>query len=134
MSNNHSELNGGVNTAPSSGRALAAERERRGITQAALARRMGVQPARVSAIESGKNKLRPETVLRYWTCLELIDHDQTDAGDYEMRLTARQVRWLAIFSELTEEEQDEASVHMRERYADRINRRLHEHEVRGGEE
>lgn len=133
VSRDLNSVNPPVNT-QQSGLKLAAEREKRGITQAALARRMGVQPARVSAIESGRNKLRPETVLRYMTCLELIEHDQTDAGEFEMKLTTKQVRWLAIFSELSEDEQEEAAMHMRERYADRLTRRFHEHEVRGSDD
>lgn len=114
------------------GHALAAERERRGITQDALARRMGVTPARVSAIESGRNKLRPETITRYMACLELITHDQADVGDFEMRLTVTQVQWLSIFSELEEHEQQEAIQLMRDRYAERLNSRIHEQEVRSG--
>lgn len=114
------------------GHALAAERERRGITQHALADRMGVTPARISAIESGRNKLRPETVTRYMACLELVTHDQDDLGDFEMRLTIKQVQWLAIFSELEDYEQDEALQIMRDRYAERLNNRIHEQEVRSG--
>lgn len=112
-------------------KALSAERERRGITQDALARRMGVTPARISAIESGRNKLRPETITRYMACLDLIEHDQADAGAFQMRLTTAQVRWLALYSELTEDEQAEALQLVRERYADRLNSRLHEQPVRG---
>lgn len=109
---------------------LAAERERRGITQEALARRMGVTPARVSAIESGRNKLRPETVTRYMACLDLIEYDQADTGDFEMRLTTAQVRWLALYSELTEAEQNAAMQMVRERFANTVNDRIHEHSVR----
>ena len=113
-------------------KALSAERERRGITQDALARRMGVTPARISAIESGRNKLRPATVTRYMACLDLIEYDQADTADFEMRLTVAQLRWLALYSELTEDEQAEALQLVRERYADRLNSRMHEQQVRGG--
>lgn len=115
-------------------KSLSAERERRGITQESLARRMGVTPARISAIESGRNKLRPATITRYMACLDLIEHDQADTGEFEMRLSIEQVRWLALFSELTEQEQAEVQRYVLEKYAHVVNRRLREEEVTAGPE
>ena len=106
------------------GAKLAAERDRRGITQEALAQRMGVTPARISAIESGRHKLRPESITRYMACLELITHGRHKTGDVVMRLTVPQVRWLSIFSHLTEDEQNEATKMIMDRFADRVSDRM----------
>ena len=48
---------------------LKGERERRGLSQSEIARRMGVQPAAVSRWESGHRDLRIATFLRYCRAL-----------------------------------------------------------------
>lgn len=135
MSDLH-QMNTRVNTNRddrSAGAKLAAERKARGITQEALATRMGVSTARISAIESGQNRLRDETVFRYMTCLDLVSHDQADMGDVNVRLTIDQIQWLAIYTELTEEERAEAKRLMLNTFAGRLNDRLHEESVRKSE-
>lgn len=113
-----------VSGAKQAGAKLAAERQRRGITQDALAQRMGVSAARISAIESGNNRLRPETITRYMSCLELITYDGGKEGGVVMRLTMPQIRWLAVFSQLTEEEKKEATTMIMDRFADRVSDRI----------
>jgi predicted transcriptional regulator len=72
------------------GRILARERQRRGLTQADLAKRMGRAQTYIARVEGGKRDPRWETVLDFARALELepmlIPHSWVPAVDTIVRV------------------------------------------------
>ena len=60
------------------GRALAALRAQRGITQEQLAGRLGIDPTYISQVERGRRGVRWHTVLRFLAGLDASIHELAD--------------------------------------------------------